>query len=72
MFKAELIDIGNSGLVTELKTSVETLPEAELIIKEVISKYLQTIDVELVYDDDLVYEVISRGRSMGVVSITSL
>jgi len=72
MFKAELIDIGNSGLVTELKTSVETLPEAELIIKEVISKYLQTIDVELVYDDDLVYEVISRGRSMGIVSITSL
>lgn len=72
MFKIELIDIGNDGCVTEIKTSVDTLAEAEVIAKGEVGGHLGNRDVELLYDDDLVYEVISGGRSAGVVSITAL
>lgn len=72
MFKIELIDIGNDGCVAEIKTSVDTLAEAEVIAKGEIGGHLGNYDIDLIYDDDLVYNVYSDGRSVGVVSITVL
>lgn len=72
MFKIELIDIGNDGCVAGFNTSVDTLAEAEVIAKGEISGHLGTYDVQLIHDEDLVYEVISGGRSVGAVHIESL
>lgn len=72
MFKIELVDIGNDGLVTEHKSCVDTLAEAEAIARVEVCNHLGDYRAELIYDDDLVYEVYSRGRSAGVVSITAL
>ncbi|MBA7474027.1 hypothetical protein ES707_09374 [subsurface metagenome] len=72
MFKIELIDIGGDGLVGECKTPVETLAEAEIEALWEITRHLQTVDIELIHDEDLVYEVISGGCSVGAVAITVL
>jgi len=72
MWGIELIDIGGDGCVATCNSSVETLPEAELVAKWEITRHLQTVDVRLRHDGDLIYEVISDERSVGVVKITSL
>ena len=72
MFKIELVDIGGDGCVAESNIAVDTLPAAEILAKELICRALQTTDIELIYDDDLIYEVMHRGESVGVVAITTL
>lgn len=72
MFKIELVDIAGDGLVGECKMAVDTLPEAEVLAREQICRTLHTTDIELVYDDDMVYEVMHKGESIGCVAITSL
>jgi len=72
MFGIKLVDIGSDGCVAEIKSSVETLAEAEIIARETICKALGTDDIELAYDDDLIYEVWCRGESIGVVAIKVL
>lgn len=72
MFKIELVDIGGDGLIGDFKTSVDTLAEAEVIAKGEVGGHLGTKDVQLIHNEDLLYEVISGGRSVGVVQITTL
>lgn len=72
MFKIELVDIGGDGCVAEGRANVDTLVEAEIVAKETIRKALRTRDIELVYDDDMIYEVMHKGESIGCVAITSL
>lgn len=72
MFKIELVDIGGDGLITEANIAVDTLLGAEVLARELVCKALQTTDIELAYDEDLVYEVMHKGESVGVVAITSI
>lgn len=72
MFKIELVDIGGDGLIGECNVPVDTLPEAEILAREQIRKALQTYDVQLIHNEELLYEVISGGCSVGVVQITTL
>lgn len=72
MFKVELVDIGGDGLVTDFKTPVDTLAEAEVIARVKVCNHIGDYNAELIYDDDMIYEVISGGRSVGVVAITTL
>lgn len=72
MFNIKLVDIGGDGLMSAFKTSVDTLAEAEVIAKGEIGGHLGTNDIELIHDDELVYDVISGGCSVGVVAIESL
>lgn len=72
MFKVELVDIGGDGCVTDFVTDVETLLEAEYMAADKIITHIGTTDVELVHDEELVYEVMSGGSSIGVVAIVSV
>lgn len=72
MFKIALIDIGGDGKYCHIDTDFETLVEAEILARNAIIDHLNTLDVQLIYDDDLVYEVYSDGRSVGAVAIKSL
>lgn len=72
MFAIKLVDIGSDGLVTGFKTSVDTLPEVELIATELVSQHINRFDIELIHDDELVYEVFSGGVSIGVVEIRTI
>jgi len=72
MFKIELIDIGGDGLVTEKKTTVETLPECEVVIRKECCIHLGIMSVTLVHEGDLVYSVWVNGRKVGVVTVTVL
>lgn len=72
MFNIALVDIGGDGCKTDFTTSVETLAEAEVIAAGEIGGHLGSYDVELIHDEDLVYEVISGGVVAGIVVIESL
>jgi len=72
MFKIEYIDVGQDGLVSEKRTMVDTLAEAEVIAAMGASEHLGTYDIELVYDEELTYRVVAGGRSAGVISISVL
>jgi len=72
MFLIKLIDIGEDGCVTDWCTSVDTLAEAEEIVKGEIGGHLGTRDIELVHIEGLLYDVISGGRIAGGVHIQSL
>lgn len=72
MFNIKLVDIGGDGCVADFNTSVDTLAEAEVIAKGEIGGHLGTNDIELMHNEDLIYEVISGGCSVGVVAIESL
>ena len=72
MFNIKLVDIGGDGQVVDFSTTVDTLAEAEIIAKGEIGGHLGTYKADLLYDDDLVYEVMLDGVSVGVVAIESL
>jgi len=72
MFNIALVDIGGDGCKTDFNTTVETLAEAEVIAKGEIGGHLGTYDIDLIHDEDLVYDVISGGESVGLVLIESL
>lgn len=72
MFDVKLVDIDGDGQVVEFSSILETLAEVELLIKETINRHLHTTDVELVHDEELVYEVFSDGCSVGLVQIVSI
>lgn len=72
MFEIALIDIGGDGCVADIRTPVDTLAEAEIIAKAEIGSHLGTNDVQLNYEDDLMYEVISGGCAVGAVHITAV
>lgn len=72
MFKIALIDIGGDGEFCSFTTDFETLAEVEILARNAIIDHLNTLDVELIYDDELVYEAYAGGRSAGFVAIQSL
>lgn len=72
MFKVGLIDIGDNGCFCECVSPFETLIEAETLATHTIMDYFHTLDVELMYEDDLVYQVYADGRHVGWVAIVSL
>jgi len=72
MFNVVLVDIGGDGCKTDFSTTVETLAEVEVLAKAECDSHLGVYDTELIHDEDLVYEVISGGRSAGIVVIESL
>ncbi|GAI76864.1 unnamed protein product, partial [marine sediment metagenome] len=52
--------------------TADTLAEAEIEAKWEITRHLHTVDIELIHKQDLVYEVMSGGCSVGCVAITTL
>jgi len=72
MFNIKLIDINGDGCAVDFKTSVDTLAEAEVIAKGEIGGHIGTNDIELIHNEELVYDVISGGSVVGVVAIESL
>lgn len=72
MWQIDLVDIDGNGLIVGFKTNVDTLDEAELIAVTEIRKHLQDEQIELAYEDDLVYEVWRQDESIGCVHIKTL
>jgi len=72
MFKVKMVGIGGQNRLKEFDTVVDTLAEAELLAGAEVAKDLDTEDVSLVHTDELIYEVISDGRSAGTVCIRSI
>lgn len=72
MFKIILIDIGGDGKKVEFDTCVDTLPQAEQLAGKECSEHLGTNEVSLIHEEDLVYEVIAVGCSVGWCVIKSL
>lgn len=72
MWHIDLVDIKGNGLVVGFDTNVDTLTEAELIAVGEIRKCLQDEQIELAYEDELVYEVWRLDKSIGCVHIKSL
>lgn len=69
MFNIKLVDIGGDGLVTEINSIFETLIEVEIWVTGAINEHLGITNVELVYDDELVYSVWVNGREIGLVVV---
>ena len=72
MFNMKLVDIGGDGLVVDCQTAVDTLAEAEILVKASINQHLGVHCAELEYIDDLTYSVLVNGHEVGVVVIKSL
>ena len=72
MFEVKMVGLGGKKELREFTTSVDTLAEAELLAGAEAAKDLETEDVSLVHTDELIYEVISDGRSAGTVCIRSI
>lgn len=72
MFNIKLVDIGGDGMLAECTMDVDTLVEAEIIARNAIIDKMNTLDVQLIYEDELVYDVFSDGRSIGTLAIESL
>lgn len=72
MWKVELVDILGNGLIVGFNTCVDTLAEAEIIAANEIKKHLQTDDIQLAHETDLIYEVWQGESSIGVVTIRSI
>lgn len=71
MFNIKLADIGGDGKLVEFNTVVETLKEAELLTGAAVAKHLGVCEVQLVHENDLVYDIIVDGCSVGVAVIRS-
>lgn len=72
MWHIELIDIGGDGLIMKTETSVETLPECEIVAGSLCCRHLGVMTVTLIHDEELVYEVKVNGLSVGWAVIRSL
>lgn len=72
MFNVKLVDIGGDGLVVDINSHYETLAEVEIMARNAISEHLGMADVQLVYDDELVYSVWCNGCEIGIVVVKSV
>jgi len=72
MFNIKLVDIGGDSQVTEFNTSVDTLPEAELLAGAECGKHIGRHDVSLTHQHDLIYDVISDEQFVGMCVIKTL
>lgn len=69
MFQVKLVDINGDGLVVDCDSHLETLAEIEIMVTNAINEHLHITNVELVYDDELVYSVWVNGREIGLVVV---
>jgi len=72
MFNIKMVDINGDGLVVDCETYLETLSEVEIMVKNAINEHLHITNVELIYDDELVYGVWVNGREIGLVVVKSV
>ena len=72
MYNVKMIDIGGNKDMTEFNTSVDTLLEAELLAGAEIAKNIDVFDVTLVHQHDLMYNVLSDDKNVGLCIIRSL
>ena len=72
MWDIKLIDIGGDGLIAETQVTVDTLEECEILAGEECARHLGIINVTLIHDEELVYEVKVNGLSVGWAVIRSL
>lgn len=72
MFKIILLDIGKDGKKVEFDTEADTLEQAEQVAGLECSNHLGINVVSLIHDEELVYEVIAVGCSVGWCVIRTL